>query len=102
MRAFRHAATALAAGLVSQAAMAACYVVHGPAPEQEVVYRAVEPPVDMSRPLHETLPQVAPGGSLVFSLDHYGCDRPVNKLPLEPSQAKVAPRSDKEPVNSPG
>ena len=46
-----------------------------------MVYRAPEPPVDLSRPLHETLAEVAPGGTLVFSLDDYGCEVEVHKLP---------------------
>jgi len=102
MGALRHAATALVAGLLSQAATAACYIVHGPGPEQEVVYRSVEAPVDLSRPLHETLPLVAPGGTLIFSRDHHGCDREVNKLPLPPAQAAAAPRTDKAPGSNPG
>ncbi|WP_119966840.1 hypothetical protein [Simplicispira lacusdiani] len=102
MRVFRTAATALAAGLLSQAALAACYVVYGPGPEQELVYRSVEPPVDLSRPLHETMPQVAPGGSLVFSRDHHGCDMPVNKLPLAPAQEAAALGGGKTPGTNPG
>lgn len=67
--------------LAMPAAQAACYVVYGP--DQQVVYRAQHPPVDMSRPLHETLPRVAPGGSMVFSLDNFGCELTVNRLPLK-------------------
>jgi len=86
---------AVLAGLLTPAAWAECYVVYGP--DQQVVYRDQEPPVDMSRQLHETLPQVAPGGVMVFSLDNFGCELPVNKLPLKaasPSgkKAKKAPR----------
>lgn len=102
MGALRHAATALVAGLLSQAATAACFVVYGPGPEQEVVYRSVHAPVDMSLPLHQTLPLVAPGGSLTFTRDHYGCDMEVNKLPLQPAQAAVAPRAEKAVVAQPG
>ena len=82
MRALLYATAAVVAGMFSQAATAACYVVYGP--DQEVIYRSVEPPVDLSRPLHETLPQVAPGGTLVFSLDSQGCELEINKLPLQP------------------
>lgn len=102
MRVFRTAATALTAGLLSQATMAACYVVYGPGPEQELVYRSVEPPVDLSRPLHETMPQVAPGGSLVFSRDHFGCDMPVNKLPQTPAQEAAAQSVGQTPGTNPG
>ncbi|QXL84859.1 hypothetical protein [Comamonas sp. NLF-1-9] len=77
----RLALTLAALALAVPAAQAACYVVYGP--DQQVVYRAQQPPVDMSRPLHETLPQVAPGGSMVFSLDNFGCELTVNQLPLK-------------------
>ena len=102
MRVFRTAVTALAAGLLSQAALAACYVVYGPGPEQELVYRSVEPPVDLSRPLHETLPLVAPGASLVFSRDHFGCDMPVNKLPQAPAPEAATLATGKTPGTNPG
>lgn len=42
----------------------ACYVVYEPS--GRVVYNAMTPPVDMSRPIHETLPARFPGGHLVF------------------------------------
>lgn len=45
-------------------AMAACYTVYDGS--NRVVYNAQTPPVDMSRPLHETLPARYPGGHLVF------------------------------------
>ena len=80
MSAFPYAAVALVAAFASQSAAAACYLVY--APNQEIVYRATTPPVDMSREIHETLPQVAPGGTLVFSLDDQGCELTINKLPL--------------------
>ena len=89
MRALRYATATVLAGLFSQAATAACYVVYGP--DEAVIYRSVEPPVDMSRPLHETLPMVAPGGKLVFSLDSHGCELEINKLPQQP-QAGATPR----------
>lgn len=44
----------------------ACYTVT--AANDRVVYHAVDPPVDMSRPIHETLPLVFPGGHMVFDL----------------------------------
>ena len=80
MRMLSMAAAVLAAGLFSQGAFAACYVVYGP--DKSVVYRAPEPPVDLSRPLHEPLAEVLPGGTLVFSLEDYGCDVDVHKLPV--------------------
>lgn len=42
----------------------ACYTVHDSA--GRVVYQGAEAPVDMSRPLHETVPQRFPGGHMVF------------------------------------
>lgn len=42
----------------------ACYTVYDGA--SRVVYRSAQPPVDMSRPLHDTLPQRFPGGHMVF------------------------------------
>ena len=65
MRTLSMAAAALVIGLFSQGASAACYVVY--AADQTVVYRAPEPPVDLSRPLHETLAEVAPGGTRIVS-----------------------------------
>ena len=70
---------ALTAALLSPSAFAACYVVYGP--DQQVIYRASEPPVDLSRHLHETLPLIAPGSHMVFSPDGTGCEVPLNKLP---------------------
>ena len=46
----------------------ACYTVYDP--KSRVMYRSTEAPVDMSRPLHETLPQRFPGGQLVFDNDN--------------------------------
>ncbi|MCW5221091.1 hypothetical protein [Verminephrobacter aporrectodeae] len=87
------AAAVLAAALFGPLAIASCYVVYGP--DKEVVYRASEPPVDMSRPLHETLPRVAPGAALVFSPDDHNCTSTMNKLPLaalpEPATAHMRP-----------
>ena len=79
-----YAAAALLAAVFSQSASASCYVVYGP--DADIVYRAPEPPVDMSRQIHETLPVVAPGATLVFTPDNHSCDFPVNKLPLASAQ----------------
>ena len=89
MRALRYATATVVAGLFSQAAMAACYVVYGP--DHEVLYRSVQPPVDLSRPLHETLPQVAPGGALIFSLESNGCELEINKLPQPQARTTQRP-----------
>jgi hypothetical protein len=90
-------AAALVAALFSHASFATCYVVYGS--DQEIVYRAIVPPVDMSRHLHETLPLVAPGGTLVFSSDTTECEVTINKLPVMASQtgtsAAKLPRTDR-------
>ncbi|MDB5946423.1 MAG: hypothetical protein JWQ33_1449 [Ramlibacter sp.] len=52
-------------GFASVNAMAACYTVYDRA--NHVVYNSQTPPVDMTRPLHETVPVAFPGGSLVFN-----------------------------------
>jgi len=78
------AAAALLGALFSQSAAASCYVVYGP--DKDIVYRAPEPPVDMSYQIHQTLPLVAPGATLVFTPDNYNCDLTVNKLPLASAQ----------------
>lgn len=51
-------------GLATAPALA-CYTVYDPS--DRVVYQSQTPPVDMSRPLHETLPARFPGGHMVFS-----------------------------------
>lgn len=43
----------------------ACYVVYDK--NNQVVYSSQEAPVDMTRPLHETVPAKFPGGHLVFN-----------------------------------
>jgi len=50
-------------GLASLQAMA-CYTVYDSS--NRVVYQSERSPVDMSRPLHETLPARFPGASMVF------------------------------------
>jgi hypothetical protein len=58
----------LLASLLAAAAgpASACYTVFDSA--NRILYQSDKPPVDMSRPLHETLPQRFPGGQLVFDL----------------------------------
>ena len=64
----------------------ACYTVTSA--NDQVLYRAIDPPVDMSRPIHETLPQVFPGGHMVFDL---GTDCP-RALPAPRPGLPVASR----------
>jgi hypothetical protein len=58
----------LLASLLSAASLPAlaCYTVYDR--DNRILYQSDRPPVDMSRPLHETLPQRFPGGQLVFDL----------------------------------
>ncbi len=91
-------AAALSAGLWSAAASAACYVVYSPA--QQVIYRSQTPPVDLSRQIHQTLPAVAPGSTLVFSLDSSDCQVEFNRLPSAasmPAARRGLPPSDPVP-----
>jgi len=87
------------ASLAAQSAWAACYVVYNA--KKEIVYRAQTPPVDMSRNLHETLPQVAPGGILVFTLESEGCELEVHKLPKDKLAATARPsKKEQDPLSS--
>lgn len=52
------------AGLMAGQAMA-CYVVYDKV--NRIVYNSPKPPVDMSKPISQTLPAVFPGGHMVFS-----------------------------------
>ena len=90
MKAFPYAAAALVAAVFSQSAAASCYVVYGP--DKAVVYRDYQPPVDMSRQIHETLPVVAPGATLVFTPEDQGCEYSLNKLPLTSVSARGGAR----------
>ena len=91
---FAAAATALVAlsALYSPSAAAACYVVYGP--DQDIVYRSPQPPVDMSYQIHQTLPLVAPGATLVFTPDNINCELTINKLPLATAQVAPMPAVD--------
>ena len=77
--AFSSLALACAGALFSTAASASCYVVYSAS--QQVLYRSTEPPVNLSYQLHQTVPVLARGATLVFSPDNYGCDFEVNLLP---------------------
>lgn len=63
MRVSRHLLLASLLSLAGAPAFA-CYTVYDSA--NRVLYQSDKPPVDMTRPLHETLPQRFPGGQLVF------------------------------------
>ncbi|SDM56285.1 hypothetical protein SAMN05428957_10837 [Oryzisolibacter propanilivorax] len=77
----RSAAVALLLSLLgAQAAQAACYILYDA--RRQVVYQAQTPPVDLSFQLHETVPRVVPGGTLVFTLDSDACVLQFNRLPV--------------------
>ena len=79
MRAIRYAAAALLAGLFTHGASAACYIVY--AADKQVVYRSQVSPVNLEPHLHRTVPQIVPGGTMVFTLDNYACELEINRLP---------------------
>lgn len=73
-----HAALVLSACAMAQVASAACYFVY--APNNELIYRSNQTPVDLSVPLHMTVPKLSPGATLFFSLDEYNCATEVNLI----------------------
>lgn len=81
-------ALASALGLVSIHAMA-CYTVYDRA--GHIVYNAQTPPVDMSRPIHETLPAVYPGGTMVFDLSNDCPREQPARMKADPPPAKPSP-----------
>lgn len=66
----------------------ACYTVYNA--NNRIMYRGENAPVDMSLPLHDTLPQRFPGGQMVF--DNGSCAlAPVAALAPRSSAASSAP-----------
>jgi hypothetical protein len=63
---FRKLALVCALGIASANALA-CYTVYDR--NNRVVYNELTPPVDMSLPLHQTLPRRFPGGHMVFDVN---------------------------------
>ena len=68
----------LSACAMAQVASAACYFVY--APNNELIYRSSRAPVDLSLPLHMTVPQLSPGARMFFSRDEYNCATEVNLI----------------------
>ncbi|NKE65893.1 hypothetical protein RAMLITH_08685 [Ramlibacter sp. RBP-2] len=66
----------------------ACYTVYDAA--GRVAYRSTQAPVDMSRPLRDTLPQRFPGGHMVFDAAST-CDAIVPEAPRRVAAAGPAP-----------
>lgn len=52
----------------------ACFTIYGP--DDQVIYRSMQPPVDMSPTLHQTVPVLFPRGHLVFDLERECTSRP--------------------------
>jgi hypothetical protein len=69
----------------------ACYTVYNQ--NNQIIYNAQTPPVDMSYQIHEVLPRVFPGATMVFG-DEAGC--PVTSAAYVPKVAvsSVATRAD--------
>lgn len=96
-KAFVYSLAVVAGSLLSQGALAACYVVYGPS--QQVIYRSTQSPVDLSYQLHQTVPTVVPGGTLVFTLDNDGCDFEVDQLAqyAQPKNTVLRARAPRAP-----
>jgi hypothetical protein len=77
-----------ALGLASVNAMA-CYTVYDR--NNQVVYNAQTPPVDMSLPISETVPARFPGGSMVFDLSTDCPREAAPRLVAAPPPAKPSP-----------
>jgi len=80
----------LAAACCAATPALACFTVYDR--HNNVLYNAQVPPVDMSRPLHETLPQKFPDGHLVFG-DATNCPivQPAGQLRASPSAPGRSP-----------
>lgn len=75
-------------GLASVNAMA-CYTVYDRA--GHIVYNAQTPPIDMSRPIHESLPAVYPGATMVFDLSNDCPREQPARMVADPPPAKPSP-----------
>lgn len=77
-----------AVGLASFNAMA-CYTVYDR--DNQIVYNAQTPPVDMSRPIHETVPARFPGGTMIFG-SGTDCPRdPPARVSIPAAPSKPSP-----------
>ncbi|QNP49250.1 hypothetical protein [Diaphorobacter aerolatus] len=71
-------ATGALCALLASQAQAACYELYSS--KNDLVYRSVRSPVDLSLPLHQTVPKLVPGARLVFTPISQGCEIEFNKL----------------------
>lgn len=76
---FKSTALAVLALTASAWAQAACYTVYDS--KSEVIYRSAEPPVDMSKPLHQTAADLPAGSRVVFTPNSAVCVTEVHALP---------------------
>jgi hypothetical protein len=92
-----HAVLATSLALVGGQAMA-CYLVYDA--DNRTIYSGMQAPVDMSRPLHETMPSRFPAGSsLVF--DHNECPT-QGRLKVASSTGRSPLLTDKRTAESMG
>jgi hypothetical protein len=77
-----------ALGLASVNAMA-CYTVYDRA--NRIVYNSQTPPVDMSRPISETVPTVFPGGTMIFDLSSDCPRNPPARVVANPAPDRPSP-----------
>jgi hypothetical protein len=76
---FKSSALAVLALTASTWAQAVCYTVYDA--KNEVIYRSAEPPVDMSKPLHQTANELPSGSRVVFTPNNTVCVTEVHSLP---------------------
>lgn len=98
LKALSQTAALLVLGATAQVASATCYQVY--APDSSIVFQSLQSPVDLSKPLHMTMPTVAPGGRLVFEPDNHACQFETNKLDtlhkVSPTTVKQRKRSKQQ------
>lgn len=76
--------------VLASGAQAACYTVMGP--KGQILSETSTPPVDMTRQLHETVPQrFGPGTTMVFGLADSNCG-PEADLTKPPAKTTFAPK----------
>lgn len=94
---FKASTLAVLALTAASWAQAACYTVYDS--KNQVAYRSALPPVDMSKPLHETQRQLPAGSRLVFSPDNNICVAEVNELPGAKSLKSTSANTVTERLN---
>ncbi|WP_353236436.1 hypothetical protein [Diaphorobacter ruginosibacter] len=71
-------AAAVLCTLAASQAQAMCYELYSSS--RQLLFRSMRTPVDLSKPLHQTVPRLAPGATLVFSPNSQGCEIEFNRL----------------------